>query len=153
MSREGFPPTMEYSGKSLHSTQPPAMMLPLLIVCPGMMSTWHPIHTSSSMMVGFRSVLPCSIMGMSVRSYRWLRSRIVQSGPIMTLFPMVMLLGTLPLTPSPELSPMLMPTPVPNLAPCSMLIFLPQCLKICLQHHLRSCFPPSSRDGKCRANP
>lgn len=151
--REGFPPTIEYSGKSLHSTQPPAMMLPLLIVLPGMMSTWQPIHTSSSMTTGIRSVLPCLPMGMSVRSNLWLRSNITQLGPIMTSHPIVRLLGTLQSMPKHAKSPRLMPTPVPKCAPRSMVTFSPQCLNMCLQHHLRSCFPPSSREGKCRAKP
>ena len=31
MSLEGFPPTMEYSEKSLHNTHPPAIIVPFLI--------------------------------------------------------------------------------------------------------------------------
>ena len=39
ISFDGLPPMIEYSGKSLHSTQPPAIMLPFFIVLPGITRT------------------------------------------------------------------------------------------------------------------
>lgn len=145
ISLEGLPPTIEYSGKSLHSTQPPAMMLPFFIVRPGIIKTWHPIHTSSSMTVRFLSEFPCLQIGISVLSNLWLRSSMVTFGPIMTSLPTVRLLGTQQLIPNPELSPMDISLPVPKYAPRSMLTFFPQNLKIFLQHEYLNFLPNSWR--------
>ena len=63
---DGLPPTTEYSGKSLQSTVPIAIIVPVLICLPGVILVNAPIQQSSSTIKGLLGLIPWYMIGLLV---------------------------------------------------------------------------------------